>query len=116
MSRPIGGRTAWAFVLAVILGATACAEDEPFVAYIGVVDATPPRLGRPLTALSPSDAGADASSLESGTDTSPVEAGADASLDGGVDALSPGDAAQDPGSGEEIRDSSSLADSEASPD
>jgi len=34
----------------VAMLAIACAEDEPHITFIGVVDATPPRLGRPTDA------------------------------------------------------------------
>ena len=93
---------AWSFVVAAILSAAACADDEPFVPYIGIVDATPARLGRPLTVLLPSEAGAEAA----------IEASADGDLDAGARA----EMAQDTGSGEEISDGSASADSEAAPE
>jgi hypothetical protein len=110
MTRPSGGAgaeraargVAWSFVVAAMLGATACAGDEPFVTYIGVVDATPPRLGRPIAAVLPSDAGADA--------------GADGSAGPALDGGAPGDVAQDTSSGEEIADAGAAADSEAAPE
>ncbi len=88
-----------AFVVAAMLGATACADSEPFVTYIGVVDATPPRLGRPLALVLPAEGGADAA----------VEANVDA---GTSDAA----AVQDTGPGEEMRDGSPKADGEAAPE
>jgi hypothetical protein len=57
-----------AIVAATVGGAFGCNGDDPFVTYIGVVDATPPRLGRPLTSVPLGDGGvADGGSADQNT-------------------------------------------------
>jgi hypothetical protein len=123
----------FSFAVAILFGASACTSDQPIVTYIGVVDATPPRLGRPLTAALPAEASTDAeagadadasadadanadapgetSAAAEGSADGPGETGTDASQDAVVDA--PADQGTD--SGELISDGSTV-EGEASPE
>lgn len=117
----------FSFAVAILFGAWACTSDQPIVTYIGVVDATPPRLGRPLTAALPAEASAEAeagadaegsadapgetSADAEGSADGRGETGTDASQDAGVDA--PADQGTD--SSELIIDGS-TAEGEASPE
>lgn len=85
---PGARRRSASFLLAAL--ALACSNSDPHVTYLGIVDATPPRLGRTENSVSPGDAASQEGDreIEGGTSAN-QDAGAADVANGGDDAAAP---------------------------
>lgn len=88
---PYGAR-AWSASFLLAAFALACGNSDQQVTYIGITDATPPRLGRTENSVSPHDAESAADQASDGGTSVDQDAGGAPDRASGGDGVAPADA------------------------